>query len=85
MVDGVYPDRFTNAEAERLQELARRSPAAGQLHEALVEHRRARSHAKRVRWLRKQTRAPVVTLPFVFGAEIGPAEHELLARRLPPG
>jgi anion-transporting ArsA/GET3 family ATPase len=84
VVDGVYPDRFTNAEAEHLQELARRSPATGQLHEALVEHRRARSHAKRVRWLRTQTQVPVVTLPFVFGAEIGPAEHELLARRLPP-
>jgi hypothetical protein len=85
VVDGVYPDRFTNAEAEHLEKLARRSTAEGQLHEALNEHRRARSHAKRVRWLRRQTRVPVVTLPFVFGAEIGPAEHELLARRLVAG
>ena len=85
VVDGVYPDRFTNAEAEHLQKLARGSAAPGQLHQALTEHRQARRHATRVQWLCKQTRAPVVTLPFVFAAEIGPAEHELLARRLTTG
>lgn len=85
VVDGVYPDRFSGAEAKRLEELARHATARGQLHAALDEHRQARVHAKRVRWLRKQTRAPVVTLPFVFAAEIGAAEHEQLARRLTAG
>jgi Anion-transporting ATPase len=85
VVDGVYPDRFSNAEAERLQELAGRGVAAGPLHAALFEHRQARVHAERVRRLREQAQAPVVTLPFVFATELGPADFELLARRLAPG
>jgi len=80
VVDGVYPDRFTDAEAERLAQLAEQTEAAGQLRAALEQHRRARVHRARVQALRASERAPVVTLPFVFSAEIGPAEYRRLAR-----
>jgi anion-transporting ArsA/GET3 family ATPase len=78
VVNGVYPDRFTDAEADRLRALARRGPGAAQLRAALDEHRQARIHADRVAWLLEHTRTPVVTLPFVF-TEMSPAELERLA------
>ena len=83
VVDGVYPDRFTDAEAARLRRLAVRGGAAAvPLHCALAEHRQARDHAERVRGLRARTAAPVVTLPFVFEGELGMAEYERLGHRL---
>ena len=82
VVDGVYPDRFTNVEARRLGELA---AGSGQMRVALAQHRRARAHAGRVRELRRRTSAPVVTLPFVFETELGPADYERLARRFGGG
>ena len=79
VVDGVYPDRFTDAEARRLEQLA---DGSGQVRGALIEHRAARRHAERVRELRRRAQAPVVTLPFVFETELGPTGYETLARRL---
>lgn len=49
---------------------------------ALTLHRVARAHADRVRRLQDGIAAPVVTLPFVFATELGPAQYELLAHRL---
>jgi anion-transporting ArsA/GET3 family ATPase len=80
VVDGVYPDRFTDAEAERLARSAEHAEAPGPLRAALEEHRCARVHRARVQALRDSVRAPVVTLPFVFSAEVGPAEYRRLAR-----
>jgi anion-transporting ArsA/GET3 family ATPase len=80
VVDGVYPDRFTDAEAARLEALA---ADAGQIRAALIQHRRARVHAERAGELRRRVPAPVLTLPFVFETELGPADYELLARGLP--
>jgi anion-transporting ArsA/GET3 family ATPase len=81
VVNGVFPDRFTSAEAERLRGSATRS---GQVRAALYEHRRAAVHARRTAWLRERVAAPVVTLPFVFSTEIGRCELERLAERLVP-
>ena len=82
VVDSVYPDRFTDAEVGHLEELA---AGSGQVRAALTQHRAARIHSERVRKLRRQAVAPVVTLPFVFETELGPAGYELLARRLGGG
>ena len=82
VVDAVYPDRFTDADAQRLEELA---SGSSPIRAALGEHRVARLHAERVRELRRRAAAPVVTLPFVFESELGPADYGRLARRLSGG
>jgi hypothetical protein len=79
VVNAVYPDRFTVAEAAQLEALDERSEY---VHAALVEHRRAQAHANRTAWLRDRVAAPVLTLPFLFAAEIGAREHERLAHEL---
>jgi anion-transporting ArsA/GET3 family ATPase len=81
VVNGVYPDRFTDSEADTLRELATRNPSSW-LDAALDEHDKARRHAARVGWLRDRIAAPVVELPFLFCAEIGPPEYQRLARCL---
>jgi anion-transporting ArsA/GET3 family ATPase len=63
VVNGVYPDRFSDDEAARLRAL----DGSGPVRAALEEHRQARRHAECLAWLRDRTRTPVVTLPFVFG------------------
>jgi Anion-transporting ATPase len=84
VIDAVYPDRFTDDEAALLQALSESIPASGLLQSALTMHRQGRAHADRVRWLRERTPAPVITLPFLFSPELGPAEYEHLARLLNP-
>ena len=79
VVNGLYPDRFSDEEAERLRGVAERSPA---VRVALAHHRRARAQAAHVRRLREQAEAPVVTLPYLFVPRIGPREYEALAREL---
>jgi hypothetical protein len=77
-----YPDRFTDDEAALLQQLSERAPGGGSLRSALTIHRNARAHAARVEWVRERKPAPVLTLPFVFSAELGLAEYERLAQLL---
>lgn len=74
IVNGVYPDRFKDAEVALIESLDRRSRKLGA---ALSSHRRARHHKNQVRRLRR--RAPALTLPFVFKAELGDAELDELA------
>ena len=69
------PRSFTDEEAERIEALAAGPRASGALAAALREHRRARSHARYVRWLRQRVHAPVITLPYSFSADIGPARY----------
>jgi anion-transporting ArsA/GET3 family ATPase len=82
VVNGIYPDRFTDEEAGRLQQLATEVEWHEALRAALSAHRRARRHAAYVRRLRAQAHAPVVTLPCVFAGTLGPAEYEALADEL---
>ena len=84
VVNGVYPDRFTDEEAERLRSFACRRPLPAVL-AALVHHRHARIQAAHVRRLQEEARAPVVTLPFLFVVRIGPPEYKALARALLDG
>jgi hypothetical protein len=82
VVDGCYPDRYTDDEVATLHAAARRYPSAWAIGAALSESRRAHSHAEQVDWLRRHADAPVVTLPFLFVAELGLPEYEQLARLL---
>jgi anion-transporting ArsA/GET3 family ATPase len=83
-MNGLYPQRFSAAEAEQLAELngsadgrARIAAAA-----AVSEHRRARSQRAQLARLRRRVQAPVKTLPFVFEPELGIEDARRLAGRL---
>jgi anion-transporting ArsA/GET3 family ATPase len=78
VVNAVYPERFTRAEAERL----RASRKDGPVRAALAEHERVRGQRAQLRRLRRGLDAPVATLPFCFEPELGLAQLEELARRL---
>ena len=82
VVNAVYPDRFTDEEAEHLRRVAHRFPVA---RVALAHHRRARAHATQVAQLREHAHAPVVTLPYLFAPRLGPGDYEALARTLSRG
>lgn len=72
VVNGVYPDRFREADVAAI---AAADGGSAALRAALSSHRRARHHRNQVRRLRRH--APAVTLPFVFEAELG---EDALAR-----
>jgi anion-transporting ArsA/GET3 family ATPase len=94
VVNGLYPERFTAAEAERLREAAAQSgggphatESAGDgrhvaLRAAVAEHERVRGQRSQLRRLRRGLRSPVATLPFLFDPELGPAQLDELSRRL---
>jgi anion-transporting ArsA/GET3 family ATPase len=85
VVDGLYPDRFSDDDAEAITAATRRGEARRLLEPVLAQHRRARRQAEHVRWLRDHTDAPLVTLPFVFSSELGPTAYTQLARELIDG
>jgi anion-transporting ArsA/GET3 family ATPase len=84
VVNAVYPDRFTNAEAERIESIdGAGSPAArAALRAALSEHRRARAQRSELARLRRAVEAPVATLPYLFEPDLGPDQLERLSREL---
>ena len=61
VVNGMYPDRFSDAEAAWIEALARRAGAEGALGAALYEHRRARAQVEQLSWLCERAHAPVLT------------------------
>jgi hypothetical protein len=83
-VNGVYPERFTRAEAEEMAALdGRGSP------EARAGRRAAppappppRAQRRELRRLRRGVDAPVRTLPYVFRPELERADLDLLAARV---
>ena len=77
VVNGVYPDHFREAEIAAIEAIGVDSP---RVRTALSSHRRARHHRNQVRRLRR--RAPAVTLPFLFEAELGDSSLESLSRVL---
>jgi anion-transporting ArsA/GET3 family ATPase len=77
VVNGVYPERFRDAEIRRIETVAGDHPA---LRAAVSEHRRARHHRNQVRRLRRKTAA--ATLPFLFAADLAGDELDVLSRVL---
>jgi anion-transporting ArsA/GET3 family ATPase len=83
-MNALYPERFSNEEAERFETALERSDGGTRaaLRAALSEHRRARAQRAQLARLRRRTAAPVKTLPFIFEPELGPEDARNLARRL---
>ncbi len=83
-MNGLYPERFSPEEAERLAELAggENGSARAAARAAVSEHNRARSQRAQLARLRRRVEAPVKTLPFLFEPELGVEAAERLARRL---
>jgi anion-transporting ArsA/GET3 family ATPase len=77
VVNGVYPERFTDAEIKKVEAADGLHPP---LRAAISEHRRARHHRNQLRRLRRHTSA--ATLPFLFEADLGRRELEDLSRIL---
>jgi anion-transporting ArsA/GET3 family ATPase len=78
VVNGVYPRRFSKAEAEKLDGV-RNGPA---LAAARSDARRSRGQQSQLARLRRRASAPVVTLPFVFAPELRREDLEALGREL---
>jgi anion-transporting ArsA/GET3 family ATPase len=80
-MNGMYPERFSDDEAERLGALPEdATPAALAAGRAAVsEHRRAGGHREQLERLREMVAAPIRTLPFVFEPELGRDGLRLLA------
>jgi anion-transporting ArsA/GET3 family ATPase len=82
VVNGMWPERFSAADAEAMRaasENGLRPEAAGTLRAALTAHERARAQRSHLRRLRRAASARVVTLPYLFGSELGLPEYERLA------
>ncbi len=85
VVNGLYPARFSNKEADVLRAAAADSlgpEARGAVMAALAEHARAKAQRSHVRRLKRDAAAPVHTLPFLFEAEVGLEEYATLAVKL---
>jgi anion-transporting ArsA/GET3 family ATPase len=83
-LNGLYPERFSKAEAEKLAALAEGEEGAPRAaaRAALSEHGRARSQRAQLARLRRRVEAPVKTLPFLFEPELGPEAARRLSKRL---
>jgi anion-transporting ArsA/GET3 family ATPase len=83
-MNGLYPERFSRAEAERLAALAAEGDGAvrAAARAALSEHNRARSQRAQLSRLRRRVQAPVKSLPFLFEPELGVEAARRLSRRL---
>jgi anion-transporting ArsA/GET3 family ATPase len=79
VVNGMWPERFSAADAEAMRAVAN---GRGDVKAALAAYERARAQRSHLRRLRRATEAPVVTLPYVFDGELGLPELERLGGRL---
>jgi anion-transporting ArsA/GET3 family ATPase len=83
-MNGIYPERFTNEEAEQLSGLTSESDEGlrAAARAGLSEHNRARSQRAQLARLRRRVEAPVKTLPFLFEPDLGIEGARQLAKRL---
>ena len=79
VVNGLYPERFNGKEAEVLRAHADGSAA---VRAALTEHERGRIQRSHLRRLKREAAAPVSTLPYLFGPDIGLDQYRSLAAKL---
>jgi anion-transporting ArsA/GET3 family ATPase len=83
-LNGLYPERFSKEEAEKLTALAATEDGATKAaaRAALSEFGRARSQRAQLARLRRRVQAPVKTLPFLFEPDLGPEAARRLSKRL---
>jgi len=86
VVNGLYPERLSAADADTLRELAERngrdSARTDAVRAALEAGERARAQRQHVRRLKRAARAPVHTLPYLFDDELGLEAYRELGERL---
>jgi anion-transporting ArsA/GET3 family ATPase len=85
IVNALYPERYTKADAASLRAAAANGldpEALAAVRAALTQHERSRQQQTHVRRLRKEAGAPVLELPMLFEPEVGLAEYEHLAEDL---
>jgi len=80
-MNGLYPERFSKSDVERIENAARTSngPLRAACRAALSHSRRAAAQREQLARLAELTRAPVRTLPFVFKPQLGSEEIRGLA------
>jgi anion-transporting ArsA/GET3 family ATPase len=80
-MNALYPDRFSDADAERLAAAGESNGGgvAAAVRAALREHRRAAAHREQLERLEQTVEAPISTLPFIFEPELGEAGVRALA------
>jgi anion-transporting ArsA/GET3 family ATPase len=81
VVNEMWPERFTAGDADVLRAALDGRPDSA-LRAALTSYERARSQRSHLRRLRRATSARVVTLPYLFGTDVGLPEFEQLAGNL---
>lgn len=83
-LNGLYPERFSKEDAERLEALAAAEDGAPKAaaRAALSEFSRAKSQRAQLARLRRRVDAPVKTLPFLFEPDLGPEAARRLSKRL---
>jgi anion-transporting ArsA/GET3 family ATPase len=79
VVNGMWPERFSAADAAAMRAVADGRP---DLQAALVAYERARAQRGHLRRLRRAASAKVVTLPYLFESELALPEFERLGGRL---
>jgi anion-transporting ArsA/GET3 family ATPase len=84
VVNALLPERFTNDEADRIEEVNGghgSQEVAAALRAALSEHRRARAQRVQLRRLKKEVDG-VITLPFLWEPELGLDDFDQLSTEL---
>ena len=85
VVNGVWPERFSPEDAERLRAASRNGhdpEASGAIRAALAEHERAQLQREHLGRLEREGGARVFSLPYLFSSELGLPEYQLLADQL---
>ena len=85
IVNGVWPDRFSTADVEKLRAASgngHHPAAAAAVAAALAEHDRATMQRGHLERLSAESGTKVVTLPYLFASELGLPEYQLLADSL---
>lgn len=83
-MNALYPERFTDAEHERLARASEgaEGAVASALGAAVDEHRRAKAHREQLERLRGMVRTPVDPLPFIFSPRLGVDGIDQLAKEI---
>src|SRR5829696_2867176 len=85
VVNALYPERYTKAEARMLRSAAKNGlepEALAAVRAALAEHERSTAQQAHVKRLRKESGAPVLELPLLFEPQVGLEQYQYLAEQL---
>ncbi len=82
--NGLYPERFDEAESERIATALPEATGTARTacRAAITESRRARSQREQLARLEENCEAPVTPLPYLFSADLGVDAVEALADRV---